>query len=376
MLEVQSPYVEAVSGDLNGRSAKAYLSRELADPVWDDFLQRTSQGHFQQSSLWAQAKSIEGWRPSRVIVKIDGEIAGGFQILWRRSRLGNIGYIYKGPVCPKDDSEAAVFLVRLINWAARMERLSALIVQPPDETTIGSGVFAQHRFLPNHIKGVISATLVMDVSRGIDVIKREMRKTTLLEIKMAQARGITVREGGDKEIGVFFKLMLATCQRQRTRPAPATEAALRQVWKAFNPQGKIRLFLAGFEGRPVAAVLCLCFGNRVTLWKKGWSGEQSLRKPSQLVMFEAMQWSHANGYRLFDCAGMDRGIAESLLRGEPLSEVQKQSRHFFLLGFGGEPVLLPESKVLIRNPFVSLVYRFLIGTSWGRKVSARVFGGD
>src|SRR4051812_17228245 len=96
---VEDRDVPVCSRVIDGRVATASWSPELTDSAWDDFLQGTSLGHFQQSSLWARAKSGQGWRPIRIVLRLDGQIAGGFQILARRSRrFGSVGYIYKGPV--------------------------------------------------------------------------------------------------------------------------------------------------------------------------------------------------------------------------------------------------------------------------------------
>src|ERR1017187_3150477 len=96
-----SHYVPVCSRLINGQQAAAWLSPELEDPYWDDFLKATPLGHFQQSSLWARAKDIEGWRPVRMILTLDGQIAGGFQILTAHTRFGLIGYVSKGPVVIK-----------------------------------------------------------------------------------------------------------------------------------------------------------------------------------------------------------------------------------------------------------------------------------
>src|SRR5215831_9968162 len=70
-------------------------SPEAVDAEWDGFLAASPLGHFQQCSLWALAKNAEGWKPLRMVLRKQGRLAGGFQILWRRTRLGPIGYIYK-----------------------------------------------------------------------------------------------------------------------------------------------------------------------------------------------------------------------------------------------------------------------------------------
>ncbi len=196
---------------------------------------------------------------------------------------------------------------------------------------------------------------------------------------MAERRGLTVREGGETDLGAFFRLMRETCRRQETAPNPATEAAVRQIWAAFHPRGRFRLILAEYEREPVAAALCLCFGRRLTIWKKGWSGRHPDKKPNHLVMLEALKWAHAQGFQLLDCVGMNREMAAAVLRGDPLTEEQKKDRTYFFLGFGGRPVLLPEARVHIPSSFQKSIYRLAIATPLGRyllrRVAARTGGG-
>jgi hypothetical protein len=132
--------------------------------------------------------------------------------------------------------------------------------------------------------------------------------------------------------------------------------------------------VAEYETESVAAAVCLCFGERVTFWKKGWSGEHRERHPNQLVMFDAIRWSQSQGYRLFDCAGMNHGTAVNLLSGKPLSETQKKARDFFLLGYGGTPTLLPESKVYISNPALRFMYRSAMRFMWSRALAKHLVG--
>lgn len=355
-----------------GNGMLARFSSAADDGVWDDFLSATAQGHFQQSSHWARAKAVEGWQPVRVILTRDKEIVGGFQMLSRPSRLGRIGYISKGPVLTLAEPAAVELAFDAIFSAVRREKLRALIVQVPDEPGIEAWSFVAHRFAPNHLVQVISATLLIDTAGGMEDIRRRMRRTTTKDLKRAEKRGVKIREGTEADLGTFFRLMTETCRRQNTAPSPASEAALLGVWNAFRPQDAIRLTLAELEGEPVAGILCLCFGNRVTAWKKGWSGAHGERQPNQLVMFEAIQWSHRRGYHIFDCTAMNRSTAESLLNGNELSDDQKRGRDFFLLGYGGRPVLLPESWVYFANPVLRCLYRFLGGKQWIRALARRL----
>jgi hypothetical protein len=41
-----------------------HVGQELADPAWDSFVETTRGGTYQQTSMWAEVKSLTGWRPA------------------------------------------------------------------------------------------------------------------------------------------------------------------------------------------------------------------------------------------------------------------------------------------------------------------------
>jgi hypothetical protein len=175
-------------------------------------------------------------------------------------------------VVPEDPTLVDLTL-ELPTRTARDSNLTALLMHPPDFSAIDGAALARHRFLPNYMKEILLATLFLDLSAGTDQIARGIRRSTMVEVRQARRRGITIREGSDADVGTFFRLMSTTCQRLEGRkPNPATEGALMEVWKAFRPSGYVRLTLSEFEGEAVAGGFFLCFGDRVTFWKKGWSG--------------------------------------------------------------------------------------------------------
>lgn len=331
-------------------------SSGLIDDEWDHFLKASPHGHFQQASIWADAKSIDGWRPVRTVVSKDGRAVGGFQILTRRTRFGSIGYVSKGPTVQDEEENLAHRVADLLVLTVKSIKLRALIIQTPDRSRLSALLARDYGFLPDHLTSVNSATLVVPLEGGMDQVKSRMRRTTVLELKRAIKRGMTIREGNAADLGLFFKLMISTCERQQTQPSPGSEEALRRIWTVFQDRAQVRLSFAEYQGEPVAACICLGFGDRLTFWKKGWSGTHREKHPNQLVMFEAIEWSQKQGYKLFDCAGMNRHTAEALLKGEELSEDQKKARDFFILGYGGIPVLLPESQAYISSPLLRLAY--------------------
>jgi peptidoglycan pentaglycine glycine transferase (the first glycine) len=356
-LGMTSNYIPIRLRNIGGRMADGWLSPGSIDPAWDHFLQATSLGHYEQSTLWAQAKCCEGWWPIRIVLRLDGQVAGGVQILARRTRLGAFGYINRGPVVVPEDPALLDFLMEILILTAKTKKLRGLVVRPPDESTIDDRLWASHRFLPNDLVKFDSATLAIDLAIGMDAIKRGMRRSIRKEVRQSEERGINVREGGEEDIPAFFALLVALCQRLGKKPQPATEKAFLEVWKAFRPSGCARLCFAEFDGEIIAGLFGLCFGARVTAWRTGCSGKHRERHPDHRLMCELIEWAHHRGYKVFDFAGLERDIAISLLRGDLLLERQKSGKDFAHLGYGGTPRLLPDSHVHISHPLLRFAYR-------------------
>ena len=76
-----------------------WVSDRVNDSVWDAFLMDVAEGHYTQSSVWAQVKALLGWRTIRIIAEENQRIVGGAQILLRSMPcIGSIGYVPGGPL--------------------------------------------------------------------------------------------------------------------------------------------------------------------------------------------------------------------------------------------------------------------------------------
>jgi peptidoglycan pentaglycine glycine transferase (the first glycine) len=272
---------------IGGQPTTAWLCSGLAAQAWDDFLRSCAMGQFQQSSLWARSKETDGWKEIRVIIEQDGRVVGGFQILWKGSRFGRIGYVSKGPVLSPEDSGVMAFVLDLLQELVRSHHFLAIIVQPPDQARLLSQGLLNRGFLLNRFMDVITATCMVDLTGPPGEWERNLGRSRKHKIRQALRGALTVREGGDSEIPKFFELMAATCSRQRVSPNPGSVEALRRLVRIFQGTGEVRLSFADYQGQPIACVMALKFGDRVTIWKKGWSGVRPDLHANSLLHYEA-----------------------------------------------------------------------------------------
>ena len=327
-----------------------------SDASWDEFLMKTLMGQFQQSSMWAQVKEADGWESLRVVATIEDQITGGFQILWRKTRLGRIGYLSKGPVAVPETQSLIERLVVLMRNQAQINKIIGLIVQPPDDSQITSDILGRYHFIRSNPMDVVETTLLVDVSNGKDTLDKGMNRKTRKNVRIASHSGITIREGTDEDIGLFFNLMSATCQRQGVKPNPPTEKALGELWHTCAKHSCLRVTIAEYHNEVVAGSLNIVFGKKINLWKKGWNFKYPDLYPNDLLYYEMLHWACSNQFNHCDFIAFDRGIADALRTGTPLSEAQEKSRHIFNLRFGGVPKLLPPARIWIANPLIRFGY--------------------
>jgi hypothetical protein len=338
-------------------TAVAWISREAEDSCWDKFLQETPLGQFQQSTIWARAKALEGWRTVRVVVTLDEEIVGGFQILWRPSWRGRMAYVSKGPVASPENPGLAEYATELLRKLVRSERFRALVVQAPDLCKQISSRLALGGFEVDTLARVNDATWIIPLGDGFEMVEQRMSRWTRKKIRQAVNRGVRIREGGREDVRTFFDLMLSTCRRQGAAPNPADERPILALWDAAQPARCIRLTFAECDGKTLAGLVCILFGQTVSFWKKGWTSSDGQLHPNEALMHEMLKWASSRGYRFGDFCALDREMAVAMLRGDPLSPEQETSRHIFNVRLGGCPRLLPRARVYFPNSVIRLAYR-------------------
>jgi peptidoglycan pentaglycine glycine transferase (the first glycine) len=346
-------------GGLAPEGCSVRISRERRDPDWDIFLERCPGGHYEQTSLWGEVKSCYGWRPLRIIVRRGERILAGVQVLTTCfGRWGRIGYVMRGPSVISNDPELVGFVLEQLDWAATREKLAYLVVVPPYNGHVWEpglnrlGFRKKPKLLPPG--GVMTATLLLDLSVGLDKLKAGMRKRMRENLWRATRSGVTVREGTGQDVETFRQLMLALCQRRKSSPTPPQSDFFENVWRIFQPSGFVRLFVAELNGRVISALLTFPFGDTVRAWKIGWAGDQAKSSPNAMLYWEAIRWSKHNGYRYFDIVQIDESLARKLRQGDPVDWTSVGGMSLNKLGFGASPFLLPEPYYRFYHPLLRI----------------------
>ena len=359
--EPQPPYEGAKIGQMEQLVSRSSVAVSVLAPEsfvigdceareWDAFLARTPGGSYAQTSLWSSVKQKGGYRARRFTVSLRGTIVGGAQVLIRRLPVwGAVGYVPLGPVSALlGNTEVARLLASHLCKVAREEKIVYLAVQPPRDHEVFSGVLDDSGFVRTTLNIAPNATVQIDLSNSLERLLSNMHKTTKFNVKASQRKGVTVREGAREDLGTFCSLLSATAQRQDfVHPG---QNHFEHVWEVFSAGGHIRLFIAEYEGEAVSAALLMAFGDTVTYWKTGWSGEHIGRRyPNEAIQWAAIQWAKSQGYRYYDFGGIHRRLGIDLLAGKSDHNPKEHGTSLYKVGYGGEVKLLPEASAYVYN---------------------------
>jgi lipid II:glycine glycyltransferase (peptidoglycan interpeptide bridge formation enzyme) len=345
---------------LSATSVTSYhvrLSDQVEDAEWDSFLAQTAGGHHVQTSLWAQVKAVFGWRPVRLVVSRAEQIVAGAQLLIRpMAGAGALGYVTKGPVVAVDDPLLTDLVIDNLYQVAQSYHLQYLLVQPPNNGQPVAEALPSRGFRPSPISLGLAATVRIDLRQDREQLFAGMRRQTRRDIRHGLGQGMIGREGTEHDLAAFYRLLVATSERQKFVPYPLQYFA--RIWQLYHPHGYVRLFLVEYNGEVVSAQLAVPFGDTVITKQCGWSGRYGNLGPNHVMEWTTMEWANAQGYRYYDLEGIDPSVAGLILNGGSLTEELKRQHGpaYYKLGFGGKVMLLPGTYDYVYNPMLRWCY--------------------
>lgn len=333
------------------------VSDELEDPEWDTFVASVHGGHHVQTSLWAQLKASLGWRTVRTTVHRDGHIVGGAQLLIRPAPLiGALGYVTKGPLLALDDPSLEDLIMNRINQECKINNIRYLIVQPPNDRQDMSSRMSKWGFneslLP--ITPTPYTTVRVDLEKDTKDILSDMRSATRRNIRLAERRGIVIREGAEQELNVFYQALVATANRQNFKEYP--EEYWRRFYRLFSSDRNTRILFAVYNDEIVSALLLVNFGDTVIYKKGGWTGKYKKLHPNELLHWEAIQWAKNEGYKYYDFEGIPPGAALAIQEDGILPKEFAPTLTRFKLGFGGDVTFYPRAYDIFYSPIINWLY--------------------
>ncbi|HOU15167.1 MAG TPA: peptidoglycan bridge formation glycyltransferase FemA/FemB family protein [Anaerolineae bacterium] len=306
--------------------------------TWDAFVAAHPAGTILQTSRWAHLKATFGW-DWEIVTTTDRTTNGGALVLYRALplKLGTIAYVPRGPLVNWNDSQAVTATLDALRQAARRRRAWALWLEP--EMLDTPEARAQlHACGLRAVTRTIQPprTILVDIAPAEDVILARMRSKTRYNIRLAERKGVTVREGTVDDAAAFYALMTETGNRDEF--GIHSEAYYRRVFELFLPTGHAALLLAEVEGELVAALVVFALGTKAW-YLYGASSERHREKmPAYALQWTAIRWAKARGCTVYDLWGIPDFDEETLEAQFAERTEELWGVYRFKRGFGGQVI--------------------------------------
>lgn len=315
---------------------QARLIEENEKDVYNSFVAHASKGHILQSYQWGEIKGRGEWRPFRLLVEDEkGQSKAALSILARRiPGLGRkIFYAPRGPVGDIHDQALMDFLFAETRKLGKKEGALFLKIDPDisKEDTAFAGYLKSRGFVSAEkeegFEGVQPKFVFRLPLQGTaEEIFASFHPKTRYNIRLAEKKGVVIKEDcGKEELPLFYTILKETTERDKFLVRPY--AYFSDLWDVLLPPGYLKLFMAYYEGKPIAGTLAFLFGDKAWYIYGASSNSHRNVMPNYLLQWSMIQWAIRNNCTLYDF----RGVPGHLTEDNPLYGLYR-----FKKGFNGE----------------------------------------
>ena len=175
-------------------------------------------------------------------------------------------------------------------------------------------------------------TIVVSLEGSEEEILARMKSKTRYNIRLAGKKGVVVRE--IDSVDPFYDLLEGTSDRADF--GIHTRAYYQETYRLFGPTNTCAIFLAEFEGNPLASIMVFQSGGRSWYFYGASSNQYRQLMPTYLIQWEAMRWARERGCTSYDLWGVPDEEYEALERDFTKRQDGLWGVYRFKRGFGGK----------------------------------------
>ena len=332
---------------------KSWLISDSERENWDRFVASCPGAPVLQSYEWGEIKRGSGWEPIRIAFGEEGggfgpsKIAGAVSILKRKVPGAPFSLFYapRGPVVQEGDLQTLQAIFDELPVWAKAHGALALKIDPfileDDRPRIA--VLQRNGFLHQSKQVQPRSTMIIDLIPNEDDLMAGFESKTRYNIRLAEKKGVTVREDSTEEgVKIFYRLSQETSRRDEFLIHPLSY--YQRVRRELVDRGMAALFHATHEGKPIASVFVFKFGS--WCWYMYGASSNAYRNvmPNHALHWHIIRWAKAQGLTHYDLWGIPSDPRE----GHPLYGVYR-----FKKGFNGKLVKLAG---VYDRPFRKILY--------------------
>lgn len=259
---------------------------------YKEFLEKHEKGHYAQGPEWAKIK--DEWKNEVIIVRNkEGKIKASLSLLIRKLPYVNSCLMYapRGPVCDIDDEESFKELIKKADELAKKYKAFMLKMDPDILASNNEFKKMAKKYgfkVEEKIKDVNTLLQPRYVFRldlkgkTEDEVFASFHSKTRYNIRLAGKKGVTLREGKREDLQKLQDILETTGERDGFYIRK--KEYFEKIYDSFDKE-HLKLVFAEYEGKPIACVLNIFYGNKEWYLYGG-----SLNEHRNLMSTYLLQW--------------------------------------------------------------------------------------
>jgi lipid II:glycine glycyltransferase (peptidoglycan interpeptide bridge formation enzyme) len=275
------------------------------DDEWDRFLAANPFGYHEQTSQYAILREPYGFQHDRAVVRdAQGQIIGGASVIFRRTPIGRLGVVERGPVARDDDPLILAQVVKEVSALAKRQRLASIRVNTFENQANARAALAAEGYCNTRAWADEEICAVLDLHLSDEQMLADMGRSERNQVGGAMRKGVAVKVGSAEDLHGFYDLHM---QNAKHYAFPVFPMAYFSYLRDLFGEARVPLFLAYHEGKPICGLICSVMGDRMYAC---WSGmdrapEIARLNANRLLFFKASGWGRDQGLNGFDMTGTD-----------------------------------------------------------------------
>ena len=310
------------------------INQGLDQKSWDYFILQHPETTILQSWQWGEFQKAVGHKIWRLAVVEAGQTIAELLLIKMPLKFGlSIFYSPRALLLNKtlpahQQHQAMTLIIDKIKRLAKTEKAIFFRLDPPilpDDTTSLS-IYKSLGFILSPKSTQPKTNLLLDIRPQTANLLIQMKTKTRYNIRLAEKKGITVREITDpNDITIFNQLTHETSLRDRFTPHP--NKYYEQQLATLGPHQMLSLFIASDESTPLAAALVAWFGTTASYLHGASSNFNREKQAPYLLHWEIIKAARERDYIIYDLGGIN------LSPHHAWAGITR-----FKTGFGGTPI--------------------------------------
>ncbi len=285
---------------------------DFQEQDWYRYLREFEDASIYQTWAYGEVRSGRN-NISHLVLKRQGRVVAIAQARIMRMPVIGVGvaYVMWGPLwCPRDagpDMEVFRQVVRALRNEFACRRGLLLRVYPRlfEEESLGVSAILEEEGFAKAREAGRSRTVVMDLDRSVEDLRRDLRAHWQRELKVAEKQKMNLTEGNqDQLICRFIEIYKEMVARKQFRE-PNDINEFRVIQQRLPDEFKMKVMLCGHGDNVSAGSICSAIGGTALYLFGATSNVGMKSRGSYLLQWKLVEWLLQQGVGRYDLNGIN-----------------------------------------------------------------------